>query len=221
MIQPHAMPIADPLRFPPREPRPTGRAPGGEVVDVPTTFLRRHGRRGPAAPRRAARPRAAAARLLAGPAALLALAGCVAAAPAPEPRRTPPPAGSTTEARALAERVNRHRQSRGLHALVWDERIAAVARRHSEDMARRGYFSHETPEGVDPFERLRRAGIEFRAAAENIGEGDGGGERMLRGWLASPGHRANLESQATTHHGIGRSGRFWTHVFVRPARAPR
>lgn len=128
-----------------------------------------------------------------------------------------PAAGSIRpQVQELARLVNRHRRAKGCRPLIWDERLAAVAQRHSEDMARRRFFAHTNPDGKSPFDRLRRAGISYRVAAENIGEGDLSPREMLNGWLASRGHRANLENCSYTHHGIGLYGKHWTHLLVRP-----
>lgn len=52
--------------------------------------------------------------------------------------------------------------------LLWDERLAAVARAHSEEMARNGYFSHRSADGELPAERLSAAGILWTRVGENI-----------------------------------------------------
>ena len=125
-------------------------------------------------------------------------------------------ASDESRAHAMAKLVNRHRAHLGRPRLVWDDRLAAIARAHSADMARRGYFSHEDRRGHGPFDRLREGGVRFRAAAENIAFGDRDAEVTLSDWIESPGHRRNLEDPEYTRHGVGVSGRYWTHVFVRP-----
>lgn len=87
--------------------------------------------------------------------------------------------------------VNRERTQRGLHALKADAEIAVVARKHSADMFARGYFSHFTPEGTDPFQRMRKGHIRFLTAGENLALA-----QTLAiahsGLMKSPGHRANI-----------------------------
>lgn len=104
----------------------------------------------------------------------------------------------------------------GCPALAWDARTAAVARDHSGDMLRRGYFSHTSPEGVDPFERLRAAGVAYSAAAENIAYGARNGEEAFRQWYGSRGHRRNMLNCHYTRHGVGVVGDRWTHVLWAP-----
>jgi len=54
------------------------------------------------------------------------------------------------------------------HPLLWDERLAAVARAHSEEMARYGYFGHTAADGASPAERISSAGIRWAHIGENI-----------------------------------------------------
>lgn len=112
--------------------------------------------------------------------------------------------------------VNSHRVSAGCAPLEWDGSVARVAEAHSRDMVARDFFSHTNPDGDSPWDRLGQAGISFKLAAENIAWGYTSGEAVLNGWLGSPGHRANIENCALTHHGVGLSGWHWTHVFVTP-----
>lgn len=125
------------------------------------------------------------------------------------------PVSSRAEVEALADKINRHRVAIGCRALIPDRRLAAVARRHSEDMVRRRFFDHTNPDGRDPFERLRAAGLRYRAAAENIARGQTRGRETYDDWIASPGHRRNIENCKYTHFGIGLYRNTWTLVLVR------
>jgi uncharacterized protein YkwD len=148
---------------------------------------------------------------------LLSLAACAPAAP--QVRATAPgtssSAGATGE-RLVLQRINEARTRGGCAALAWDDRAAAVARAHSADMSRRGYFNHVSPEGSQPAQRLTAAGIAWRAIAENIAQTQGGAEDAVRLWLGSRGHRDNLMNCAYTHTGVGESGGNWTQVFFTP-----
>src|ERR1700709_2566087 len=52
--------------------------------------------------------------------------------------------------------------------LAMNETLLGTARAHSQDMIDRDYFAHNTPEGVDPFQRIANAGYNFTTAGENI-----------------------------------------------------
>lgn len=111
--------------------------------------------------------------------------------------------------------MNAHRVSLGLSALVWDSRLAAVAQAHSRAMFDRHYFSHKWPGGGSTWDRLAARGVSYSQAGENIAWGQTTGSATLRAWLRSPGHRANIEHGSYTHHGVGKVGTYWTHVFIR------
>jgi uncharacterized protein YkwD len=123
------------------------------------------------------------------------------------------------EVASFVRLVNRHRISLGLSALVWDSRAAAVAQAHSRDMFHQRYFSHTSPDGRSMRERLAARGITYSRAGENIAWGQVTGSAVLTAWLRSPGHRENIENGSYTHHGVGKAGTYWTHVFIRPRKA--
>lgn len=113
--------------------------------------------------------------------------------------------------------VNAHRRARGCTELAWLEPAAAAAQSHSDDMARRNYFEHVSPEGQRPWDRLTARNVRYRLIAENIAYTPGAGAReTLAGWLQSPGHRQNLDNCGYTHHGLGLREARWTHLFVTP-----
>jgi len=127
----------------------------------------------------------------------------------------PAPSPTVAEQQVLMDRINKHRLAIGCNALTWDGRLATVARKHSEDMAKRHYFSHVDPDGHDPGARLKAANIGYRAAAENLAQGQSSGRDVYDDWIESPDHKENLENCDYTHLGIGISGRYWTLVLVR------
>lgn len=108
------------------------------------------------------------------------------------------------------------RDRAGCPTLAWDAGAAGVAAAHSADMVAREFFSHINPDGQDPFDRLRAAGLSFSAAAENIAFGAATGRQLFDQWHGSPGHRANMLDCRYTRHGLGGSDSHWTHVLFRP-----
>jgi uncharacterized protein YkwD len=82
-------------------------------------------------------------------------------------------------------------------------------------MIRRHFFDHVNPDGRDPFQRMTAAGIHWRAAAENIAQGQGSGRQVYDDWMHSPGHRRNIEGREYTRYGLGLVGRTWTLDFAR------
>ncbi len=102
----------------------------------------------------------------------------------------------------MLDLVNAERAKVGLPGLVWDEELAEVARAHSRDMFARGYFSHTNPDGLSPFDRIERAGVEFKAAGENLAYA-ANVELAHNGLMRSEGHRANILEVDFGRLGIG------------------
>ena len=108
--------------------------------------------------------------------------------------------------RRTAAEINRIRDARGLSPLRMRAAIAQVARGHSADMAARGYFSHESPSGGDAARRVRKAGLSFRAVAENIFSVRGADDPVdaaVANWMRSYGHRRNILAPRFNVSGIG------------------
>lgn len=90
--------------------------------------------------------------------------------------------------------------------LTWDARLAAVARAHSEEMAREGFFAHQGADGSLPSDRLSRAGIRWLSIGENIAKARNVVQaRML--FMDEPkfehNHRGNILAGQFTHVGVG------------------
>lgn len=105
------------------------------------------------------------------------------------------------EARML-ELVNSERAAAGLPALAPDPEMTGVARKHSSDMFARGYFAHQTPEGLSPFDRMKRDAVSFRTAGENLALAPTLSVAHT-GLMNSPGHRANILRPEFGRLGIG------------------
>lgn len=106
----------------------------------------------------------------------------------------------------LATQVNAFRASLQLIPMKRRADLDAVARAHSADMARRHYFSHVTPEGLNWVDRLRQAGIQgFALAGENVGKTNQSDpdRRILDAWEHSPPHRKNLTARPYDATGVG------------------
>jgi uncharacterized protein YkwD len=98
--------------------------------------------------------------------------------------------------------VNEERRKVGLQPLAADVELRKIALAHSADMFRRGYFAHLTPEGKDPFDRMREAHVRFYLAGENLALA-----QTLpiahEGLMNSPGHKANILRPGFGRLGIG------------------
>jgi len=93
---------------------------------------------------------------------------------------------------------------------------------HARDMMRNDFFEHRGSDGSEPKDRIQRAGYRHRLAGENIALGPESAEEVVAGWLASPGHCANIMEPRFEDIGVALSrGRkrgqiYWVQDFGAP-----
>lgn len=98
--------------------------------------------------------------------------------------------------------LNQTRREHGLPPLVMDETLRRAARAHSQDMALRGYYGHDTPDGTPFTERLASVMIINGLVGENITI-ETSIEEANRAFVASRGHLANMIEPKFHRVGIG------------------
>ena len=83
-------------------------------------------------------------------------------------------------------------------------------------MQTKGYFSHTSPTYGSPFDMMKKFGITYRSAGENIAMGQRTPEEVVKAWMNSEGHRKNILNSSFTHIGVGHvaSGNYWTQMFI-------
>jgi uncharacterized protein YkwD len=101
--------------------------------------------------------------------------------------------------------VNQERSSLRLPELIWNEQLAAEARRHAIRIANAHFFAHQDPIRGDIDQRLDRSGIEWLRCAENLYEGSTHDfvKDAVRVWLLSSGHRKNMLDSMFSETGVG------------------
>lgn len=114
--------------------------------------------------------------------------------------------------------VNAERQKVGLDPVERDTALRAVARAHSEEMFRLGYFAHDSPVTGSPADRLHAADVLYLSSGENLAYAPSL-DVAHEGLMNSPGHRANILSPVYTRVGIGvvrseRRGIMFTQEFA-------
>ena len=106
--------------------------------------------------------------------------------------------------------INKERRKQKVPVLLEARRLVKAAGGHSRDMVRRQYFAHNSPEGKDPGDRITATGYRFSTWGENIAWGSGKlgtPASIVRSWMKSPGHRANILTRAFEESGsASRSG---------------
>lgn len=143
------------------------------------------------------------------------------ASAAEEPSEVRNAAPDTEAAAGPAQQVvtllNRERAENGCGAVRSNSLLAEAAQRHSEDMATRDYFSHTSPDGSGPGERITAAGYPWSTYGENIARGQQSPSQVMKSWMDSPGHRANIVNCDFEEVGIGvrqgSGGPWWTQNF--------
>jgi len=135
----------------------------------------------------------------------------------PKPTETP---GSTTGAEftatqtAILTLVNAERAKAGLKALKLDKKLSEVATEKARDMVEKNYFSHTSPTYGSPFDMMKKFNVTYTYAGENIAYGQPSAEQVMRDWMNSSGHRANILSPNFTTLGVGYVKDKWVQMFI-------
>lgn len=138
------------------------------------------------------------------------------ASAAPKPSSTPTATATASGVVArIVELVNAERGKVGCPALTLNTTLSKVAQAHSEDMALHQNMSHSGSDGSSPGDRLTDAGYAWSAYGENVAYGYASPEQVMAGWMASPGHRANILNCAFKEIGVGlaQPDDYWTQDF--------
>jgi uncharacterized YkwD family protein len=137
-------------------------------------------------------------------------------APAQEQASTPASSAVSAYEQKVVELTNQERAKNGLKPLALDTELSKVAREKSRDMQNKGYFSHTSPTYGSPFDMMKKFGISYRSAGENIAMGQRTPEEVVKAWMNSSGHRANILNSSYTHIGVGHiaTGNYWTQMFI-------
>jgi len=117
--------------------------------------------------------------------------------------------------------VNENRRRGGCGNLTLDRRLIEAANRHAADMARRGYFAHDSLNGEGAGDRVQDAGYRWKRYGENIARGQDSAYEVVDGWMHSPEHRENIMDCRLEQMGIGlafASDRtpYWVQDFATP-----
>jgi uncharacterized protein YkwD len=133
-----------------------------------------------------------------------------------------PDAEMHARAQQVFDLVNAQRADRGLPPLVRNPHLDAVAQAHAVHMYTEDFFEHESPLGMEVFERIDAAGApHWSWAGENIAAGYKTPQIAVDEWMDSKGHRENIENDNYVETGIGVAyapdteyGWYWVQVFA-------
>ncbi|MEJ0098673.1 MAG: CAP domain-containing protein [Pseudomonadota bacterium] len=149
--------------------------------------------------------------------------------------REPPPVSSLPAAQLQAEILGLVNQARTQgrtcggtpfapsSPLLLSNELYRAARRHARDMAMRNYFAHQGRDGSSPKDRVQHEGYKLRLTGENIAFGPDSIAEVVDGWLASPGHCANIMDPRFRDMGVAvalgskRGHFYWVQELGEPA----
>lgn len=114
--------------------------------------------------------------------------------------------------------VNEERARSGLSPLTVDSSVAAAASTRAKEIETS--FSHTRPDGSSFSTALTQSGVSYRGAGENIAYGQRTPEEVMKGWMNSQGHRANIMNKDFTTIGVGyhqnsNGTGYWVQLFTR------
>ena len=127
-------------------------------------------------------------------------------APAPVPAPVPAPAPEKpsigVEEQKMLDLINGERSKVGVAPLKADTKLMEVAKIKADDMVKNNYFSHTSPTYGSPFDMLKKFGVTYRTAAENLA-GNSSVEAAHNALMQSEGHRKNILNPNLNYIGIG------------------
>lgn len=124
----------------------------------------------------------------------------------------------TAEELKMLELVNQERAKAAVAPLILEFDLVKIARLKAQDMIDKEYFNHTSPTYGDPFTMMKKFGIQYGYAGENLA-GNPSVENAHVSLMASLGHKKNILSPNYTHIGIGivdggSYGKMFTQLFI-------
>lgn len=102
----------------------------------------------------------------------------------------------------VIEKTNQERASLGLPPLTLNRELTSAALAKGQHMFENQYWAHVAPDGTDPWHFIRRAEYTYQVAGENLARDFATTDEMVRAWMASPTHRANIMNPRYQEIGI-------------------
>lgn len=121
---------------------------------------------------------------------------------------------SSQFAEKVLDLVNQERSKAGLSSLSMSEELSNMAMVKAQDMYNNNYFDHNSPTHGSPFDMMKEFGITYNTAGENIAKGQTSPTQVMKDWMNSPGHKANILNNSYTHIGISYYNNAWVQEFT-------
>ncbi|MEC0183945.1 CAP domain-containing protein [Paenibacillus peoriae] len=111
--------------------------------------------------------------------------------------------------------VNNERSKNGLKPLTSDAKLTEVALAKAKDMSTNNYFDHTSPTYGSPFDMMKKFGVSYTYAGENIAMGQQTPQAVMKDWMNSQGHRENILKPEYTQIGVAYYNGYWVQEFTR------
>lgn len=139
--------------------------------------------------------------------------------PAPsKPETSKPSTGTSSNQSAFAAEVvklvNQERAKAGLKPLTENAKLSNMAMDKAKDMSNNNYFDHNSPTYGSPFDMMKKYGISYSYAGENIAKGQKTPADVMNAWMNSQGHRANILNGNYTMIGVAYYNGYWVQEFI-------
>jgi uncharacterized protein YkwD len=102
----------------------------------------------------------------------------------------------------VLSQTNSERQANGLPALTYNSVLSQSAAAKAADMFSNNYWAHNSPSGKTPWDFFKSAGYQYSVAGENLAKDFYDTEGLMKAWMNSPTHRANIVNSKYQEIGI-------------------
>ncbi len=104
--------------------------------------------------------------------------------------------------KSIVALTNAARSASGLNTLEVNDKLTRAAQAKAQDMLNNQYFAHTSPAGIRPWDWIKQTGYTYLYSGENLAVHYETAEAVQDGWMASPGHRANILNPHYTQIGV-------------------
>ncbi|MCJ8014289.1 CAP domain-containing protein [Paenibacillus sp. KQZ6P-2] len=132
----------------------------------------------------------------------------------PDQKPSKPSDDKSSYASEVIKLVNQERAKAGLKPLTENTKLSGMAMDKAKDMYTNNYFDHNSPTYGSPFDMMKKYGISYSYAGENIAKGQKTPTEVMNAWMNSQGHRANILNSNYTQIGVAYYNGIWVQEFI-------
>ncbi len=110
---------------------------------------------------------------------------------------------SEITAQKVLDQTNQERSNLGLSELKYNSLLSDSATKKAKDMFTNNYWAHTSPSGTTPWDFFKSVGYQYSVAGENLARDFYDTESLLKAWMNSPTHKANIVNSKYQEIGIG------------------